>query len=170
MKIMNKKSEIIEIALFGGGCFWGVQEIIRKIEGVFKTEVGYAGGDFPNPTYEDVKEGTTGHAEVLRVEFIPRLISYGALLDYFFRLHNPTQANAQGHDIGSQYRSVIFYFNEEQKNEAEKAKKRAEESGRWNEKIVTKIVEADKFWSAEEYHQDYIKKNPNGYTCHYLRK
>jgi peptide methionine sulfoxide reductase msrA/msrB len=131
--------------------------------------VGYTGGEVPDATYGDVKTGRSGHAEAIRVEFDPARISYGELLDTFFRLHDPTTMNRQGNDVGTQYRSAIFYADEAQRKEAEAAKERAAKSGRWKKPIVTEVVEASEFWPAEDYHQDYLVKNPGGYTCHYLR-
>lgn len=158
-----------EIATLAGGCFWGVEELIRKQAGVLDTEVGYTGGVVPNPTYELVKKGDTGHAESLRVVFDPKKISYENLLLFFFRLHDPTTVNRQGNDRGSQYRSAIFYHSDEQKKTAEAVKARVEKSGKWKQPIVTEIVPAKEFYPAEDYHQDYLQANPNGYTCHYVR-
>jgi peptide methionine sulfoxide reductase msrA/msrB len=158
-----------ETAILAGGCFWGMQDIIRKFPGVVKTEVGYTGGTFPNPTYEDMKTGTTGHAESIRVVFDPERISYEALLGFFFRMHDPTTRNRQGNDIGSQYRSAIFFTSDDQKRTAERVKAAVAASGKWHRPIVTEIVPASTFYSAEEYHQDYLVKHPGGYTCHFLR-
>jgi peptide methionine sulfoxide reductase msrA/msrB len=158
-----------EEALLAGGCFWGVEELIRQLPGVTHVEVGYTGGTKANPTYEDVKTGETGHAESVRIEFDPGKLSYEAILRYFFRLHDPTTKNRQGNDIGTQYRSAIFYESESQKKTAEKVKAEVDKSGKWKKPLTTEIVAAGKFWSAEEYHQDYLQKHPNGYTCHYLR-
>ena len=163
------KMSSTEIATFGGGCFWGVEEIIRKIPGVVSTRVGYTGGDLPDPVYEDVHKGKTGHAESVEVTFNPAKISYEELLGYFFRLHDPTTANRQGNDVGTQYRSVIFYHSEAQKKTAEAVKDRVNHSGKWKNPVVTQIVSAKTFYSAEEYHQKYLEKNPGGYTCHFLR-
>ena len=159
----------VETATLAGGCFWGAQEMLRGLPGVVSTAVGYAGGKTENPKYEDVKTGATGHAESVEIEFDPSKISYGAILDLFFRMHDPTTPNRQGNDAGTQYRSVIFYHGLGQKKEAESAMARARASGRWKKPIVTEIVPAGKFWPAEEYHQDYLKKHPGGYTCHYIR-
>ena len=158
-----------EVAIFAGGCFWGVQGLIRKLPGVTTSEVGYTGGTTSDPTYEDVHTGKTGHAEALRVVFDPKRLRYTELLDYFFRLHDPTTLNRQGNDIGSQYRSVIFYTSEEQRQAAVAAKERAGKSGRWKRPVVTEIVPAELFYRAEEYHQDYLVKHPDGYTCHFIR-
>jgi len=158
-----------EKAVFAAGCFWGVEEIIRKVPGVLGTEVGYTGGEVPNATYDLVKKGTSGHAEAVEVVFDPTKISYAELLSYFFRLHDPTTENQQGNDIGTQYRSVIFYQDESQRVTAEKVKAEVKKSGKWKSEIVTQIVAAKPFYKAEDFHQDYLQKNPNGYTCHFLR-
>lgn len=162
--------ENIETALLAGGCFWGVEDLIRKLKGVLETDVGYAGGTLDNPTYQAVKEGTTGHAESVLIKFDPVQISYGEILDFYFKLHDPTTRNQQGNDKGTQYRSVIFTFNQKQKEEAANAIKRANDSKRWNNKVVTEISESSRFWKAEEYHQDYLVKTPQGYTCHWIRE
>ena len=158
-----------ETAVLAGGCFWGVEEILRKLPGVIDTEVGYCGGELKDPTYEEVKKGTTGHAEAVKIVFNPDQINYETLLNYFFRLHDPTTLNRQGNDIGTQYRSVIFYQSEQQREIAEKKKKQVEASGKWRRPIVTQISPAMPFFSAEKYHQDYLQKHPDGYNCHYLR-
>jgi methionine-S-sulfoxide reductase len=158
-----------ETATLAGGCFWGVEELFRQLPGVLDTTVGYTGGTLENPRYENVKTGRSGHAESLQIVFDPSKISYRAILEYFFRLHDPTTANRQGNDVGSQYRSAIFYHSDEQKKIAESVKTSIEASEKWKRPIVTEIVAATPFYSAEEYHQDYLQKNPNGYTCHYLR-
>ena len=161
----NKNEKII----LAGGCFWGMEEIIRNINGVLKTEVGYTGGKIKNPIYEIVSKGNSGHSEAVLVEFDPKLLSLKELLGYFFRMHDPTTLNRQGNDIGTQYRSSIFYFTEEQKITAERVKKEVDLSKKWENPVVTEIVKADTFYPAEGYHQDYLQKNPGGYTCHYLR-
>lgn len=158
-----------EVAVFGAGCFWGVEEIIRNIPGVINTTVGYTGGTVPDPTYPMITTGKTGHAEAIQVEFDPDRVSYADILDYFFRLHDPTTLNRQGNDRGTQYRSVIFYQDEQQKEVAEKKKEEVDSSGKWGNPIVTEIVSASPFYPAEEYHQDYLQKNPGGYMCHFLR-
>lgn len=159
----------IEKAVLAGGCFWGMEDIIRKIPGVISTEVGYCGGASSTANYEQVKKGSTGHAESIQIEFDSEKVSFGTLLDYFFRMHDPTTKNRQGNDIGTQYRSVIFYQTDSQKKIAEEKKAEAQKSGRWKNPIVTEIIPAQPFYNAEEYHQDYLEKNPGGYTCHYLR-
>lgn len=159
-----------EIALLAGGCFWGVEELFRQQKGVTNTFVGYTGGKTDNAHYEIVKTGVTGHAEAIQIEFNPELTTFEKLLLFFFKMHDPTTPNQQGNDKGTQYRSAIFYSNEEQKQVAEKVIARIEKSGAWKKPIVTEILPAGKFWPAEEYHQDYLQKNPGGYTCHYVRK
>jgi peptide-methionine (S)-S-oxide reductase len=156
-----------ETATLAGGCFWGVEELVRALPGVTDTTVGYAGGTLDNPRYEDVKKGRTGHAESLQIVFDPSEITFGAILDFFFRLHDPTTANRQGNDVGTQYRSAIFYHDEDQRTEAEAAKQRAQSN--WPRPIVTEIVPFTNFYEAEDYHQDYLQRYPNGYTCHYVR-
>jgi methionine-S-sulfoxide reductase len=159
-----------QTAYLSGGCFWGMEELVRQIPGVLETEVGYTGGDTPNATYEIVKTGRTGHAESLKIVFDPAKLSYRHLLFEFFRMHNPTTKNRQGNDIGTQYRSAIFYVNEEQKHTAEEVIRTVESSGEWQAKIVTEVVPFKEFYRAEEYHQDYLIKHPQGYTCHYIRR
>jgi peptide methionine sulfoxide reductase msrA/msrB len=163
------KAPVHETALLAGGCFWGMEEIIRKIPGVIKTTVGYTGGTTPDPTYEEVCTGGTGHAESIQVVFDPTRINYETLLDYFFRMHDPTTLNRQHNDRGTQYRSAIFYTSDAQKQTAERVKLRWDKSGKFNRPIVTEITPATKFYSAEDYHQKYLVKNPGGYTCHVLR-
>ena len=158
-----------ETALLAGGCFWGMENILRSIPGVVDTEVGYSGGDLATPSYDDVTTGRTGHAETVRVTFDPKRLSFEALLGYFFRMHDPTTLNRQENDVGTQYRSAIFYMNEEQKRVAEAVKASVDKSGKWKKPLVTQIVPAGKFWRAEDYHQDYLVHNPNGYNCHVLR-
>ena len=163
-------SATLDTAILAGGCFWGMQEILRKIPGVLETEVGYAGGTTSNPTYEDVSSGETGHAEAVRIVFDPSKLSYDDLLEkYFFRMHDPTTKNRQHNDIGTQYRSAIFVTNTDQRHVAQQVIERVQKSGRWKAPIVTEIADAGPFTRAEEYHQDYLEKHPNGYTCHYLR-
>jgi peptide methionine sulfoxide reductase msrA/msrB len=157
------------LARLAGGCFWGVEELIRKLPGVIATEVGYTGGDESATTYELVKTGTTGQAEAVQVLFDPTKISYQDILLYFFRLHDPTTLNQQGNDKGTQYRSAIFYHNEMQRQVAESVIAQVSETGLWKKPIVTEIVPATSWARAEDYHQDYLQKNPDGYTCHYLR-
>jgi peptide-methionine (S)-S-oxide reductase len=148
----------MEKATFGAGCFWGVEETFRKIDGVTSAAVGYAGGRTENPTYEDVCSHETGHAEVVEIEFDPAKISYRELLEVFWSNHNPTTLNRQGPDVGDQYRSVIFYHSSEQRAAAEASKEELEKSGRFRRPIVTQIEPAPKFYRAEEYHQRYLEK------------
>jgi peptide-methionine (S)-S-oxide reductase len=147
-----------EKATFGAGCFWGVEETFRNLKGVVSTAVGYAGGTKQNPTYEDVCTDKTGHAEVVEVDFNPDEISYDQLLEVFWSNHNPTTLNRQGPDVGTQYRSAIFYHSPEQKAAAEASKERLQNSGKFPRPIVTQVEPAGNFWRAEEYHQQYLKK------------
>jgi methionine-S-sulfoxide reductase len=158
-----------ERATLAGGCFWGMEEIIQKMPGVIETTVGYTGGLTENPTYPQVKTGETGHAEAIDIIFDSEKLRFSDLLDLFFKMHDPTSKNRQGNDIGTQYRSAIFFHDESQKTQAFEAIKRAEASSRWKKAIMTEVVSAQKFYSAEEYHQDYLLKNPGGYSCHYIR-
>lgn len=158
-----------EIAVIAAGCFWGVEELLRELDGVIDTEVGYCNGDGENPVYTLVKTGTTGHAEAVKITFDPDKISYADLIRKFYKLHDPTTKNQQGNDVGTQYRSAIFYVSEAQKATAEEVTKEVEASGVWKKPIVTEIVLLKKFWSAEDYHQDYLQKNPDGYMCHFWR-
>lgn len=162
-------SETTERALLAGGCFWGMQDLVRKLPGVISTRVGYSGGALPFATYNDVKTGATGHAETLEVIFDPAQISFRKLLELFFQIHDPTTINRQGNDIGSQYRSAIFYTNELQREMAQKTIADVEASGLWPGKVVTEIAEAGDFWEAEPEHQDYLERYPHGYTCHFPR-
>lgn len=165
------KSAEKEVAILAGGCFWGMEDILRKIPGVLDTEAGYTGGWLENPKYDDTHDSKSGHAESVKVTFDPKVLSYADLLEkWFFRMHDPTTANRQGNDVGTQYRSAIFYTSEAQKQTAEAVKKRVDASGKWKKPVVTEIVAASKWWPAEDYHQDYLVKHPNGYTCHYLRE
>jgi methionine-S-sulfoxide reductase len=168
-KDTGKATGMRSAAVLAGGCFWGMEDILRDIPGVVETEVGYAGGTTPDATYERVRTGKTGHAEAVRVVFDPERLSYEELLGYFFRMHDPTTRNQQGNDRGTQYRSIIFYADEDQRKVAEAVKARVDASGKWKRPIVTEIVPASDFWSAEDYHQDYLEKHPGGYTCHFLR-
>jgi methionine-S-sulfoxide reductase len=159
-----------EVAVLAGGCFWGVEELLREVPGVIDTEVGYTGGWLENPTYEDTHHGRSGHAEAVRVTFDPSVLSFEELLErWFFRLHDPTTLNRQGNDVGTQYRSAIFPQTEEQREIAERVIAHVEASGRWKRPVTTSIEPAATWYSAEKYHQDYLRKHPGGYTCHYLR-
>lgn len=165
----NISSHKQETAILAGGCFWGMQELFSKLDGVTKTTVGYTGGNIPNPSYKIVTTGLTGHAEAIEIVFNPQKISYEKLLKFFFTIHDPTTLNRQQNDAGTQYRSAIFYSNEVQKKTAENIIAQAERSGVFKNKITTEIAQAGKFYPAEEYHQDYLQKNPYGYTCHHVR-
>ncbi len=154
-----------QTATFAAGCFWGVEAMFRKVNGVLQTTVGYTGGTAPNPTYEKLCTGTTGHAEAVQVVFDPHSISYSELVDFFWTIHNPTVLNRQGPDIGSQYRSSIFCHNDKQKREAEASKAKLEKSGRYKQPVVTQIVPARQFYKAEEYHQRYLEKKGLA-SCH----
>lgn len=145
-------------AMFAAGCFWGVETTFKKVAGVTKTEVGYAGGDQDNPTYKEVCTNTTGHAEVVLVNFDPAVVSYEDLLEVFWDCHNPTTLNRQGADVGSQYRSVIFTYDDEQKALAEKSKAKLEASGRFQNPVVTAVEAVSTYWPAEDYHQNYFEK------------
>lgn len=158
------------VAVLAGGCFWGMEEILRGIPGVLQTEVGYTGGSVSNPSYEDVSSGRSGHAEAVRVVYDESVIGFRQLLaDWFFRMHDPTTRNRQGNDVGTQYRSAIFVTTPSQRQVAESVIRELDESGKFDGPIVTSVEEAGAFTPAEEYHQDYLQKNPGGYTCHYLR-
>lgn len=152
-------------AYIAGGCFWGMEDLFRVRPGIKDTEVGYLGGFNDNPTYRS----HPGHAEGLELVYDPNETSFREILDYFFRIHNPTTANRQGNDIGTSYRSAIFFQNEEEKATAEAVIKIVDESGLWKAKVATNLERFTKFWPAEDYHQDYLVKNPNGYTCHFER-
>lgn len=154
---------MIEKATFAAGCFWGVEAAFQRIDGVISTSVGYMGGDKQNPTYEDVCTGRTGHAEVVRVEFNSVMVPYDQLLETFWKIHDPTTLNRQGPDVGTQYRSAIFYHSPEQKVKAEVSKESLEKSADFNSKIVTEITPASEFYRAEEYHQQYLAKRGR---CH----
>jgi methionine-S-sulfoxide reductase len=160
----------LETIYLAGGCFWGMEEILRKIPGVRETQSGYTGGWLPNPKYDDTHDSKSGHAESVKVVFDPKTLSLEELLEkWFFRMHDPTTLNRQGNDVGSQYRSAIFTFNETQKTTAETVKARVNASGKWRRPVVTEIATASIWSSAEGYHQKYLVKNPGGYTCHFMR-
>jgi peptide-methionine (S)-S-oxide reductase len=154
-----------EMATLGGGCFWCLEAVFQELNGVKKVVSGYAGGAVEKPTYREVSAGTTGHAEVVQVSFDPEKISYKDMLDVFFTIHNPTTLNRQGADVGTQYRSAIFYHNDEQKSIAEKVKGELDRSHVWENPIVTEIAPFQTFYSAEDYHQDYYKQNSNEPYC-----
>lgn len=160
-----------EVAVIAGGCFWGIEEILRAVPGVLATEVGYTGGWLENPTYHDTHDSKSGHAEAVRITFDPSILTFETLLeDWFFKLHDPTTKNRQGNDTGTQYRSAIFFTSPEQQEIAERVKARVEASGTWSRPITTEVTEAAMWYRAEEYHQDYLVKNPGGYTCHWMRE
>ena len=156
-------AEGMEVAFFGGGCFWCVEAVYEKLDGVVSAVSGYAGGSKENPTYEEVSRGTTGHAEVVRIEYDPKVVSYNELLDMFWKSHDPTTLNRQGADVGTQYRSVILYHTEQQKRLAEKSKSRASKD--FDDLIVTEIEPLEAFYPAEKYHQDFYENNPNYGYC-----
>lgn len=159
-----------ETAVLAGGCFWGVEEILRAVPGVVDTDVGYTGGWLENPTYHDTHESKSGHAEAIRVTFDPAVLSFETLLeDWFFKLHDPTTLNRQGNDTGTQYRSAIFPQSAEQRATADAVIGRVNASGKWRGKVATSIEPPATWYSAEPYHQDYLRKNPGGYTCHFMR-
>ncbi|AJW63992.1 Peptide methionine sulfoxide reductase MsrA [Elizabethkingia miricola] len=161
----NKMENKLAYATIGGGCFWCVESCFNMLKGVDSVISGYSGGHKANPTYEEVCTGDTGHAEVVQIAYDPAVISYKQLMEVFLFLHDPTQLNRQGNDIGTQYRSVVFYNSEEQKKETEEALKESEAKQQWNGKYVTQVVPFEKFWTAEAYHQGYYKENPNQPYC-----
>jgi len=152
-------------AILAGGCFWGMQDLIRKRSGVISTRVGYTGGVVSNATYRNHR----GHAEAIEIIYDPRKITYRDILEFFFQIHDPTTRNRQGNDIGDSYRSAIFYISDEQKHIAEDTIADVDASGLWPGKVVTEVVPAGPFWEAEPEHQDYLERYPNGYTCHFVR-
>ena len=154
-----------ETAILAGGCFWGVQDLVRRYRGVLKTRVGYTGGEVANATYRNHR----GHAEAIEIVFDPKLISFRQLLEFFFQIHDPTTLNRQGNDVGDSYRSAIFYTSDAQKQVALDTIKDVNASGLWPGKTVTEVTPAGPFWEAEPEHQDYLERIPNGYTCHFIR-
>ncbi|CAN5532300.1 peptide-methionine (S)-S-oxide reductase MsrA [soil metagenome] len=154
-----------ETAILAGGCFWGVQDLLRRYPGVLETRVGYSGGDVPNATYRN--HGT--HAEAIEIIFDPSVISYRRILEFFFQIHDPTTKNRQGNDVGLSYRSAIYYTSEDQKRVALETIEDVDASGLWPAKVVTEVEPAGPFWQAEPEHQDYLERIPNGYTCHFIR-
>lgn len=153
-------------AVLAGGCFWGLEELFRQQPGIISTEAAYAGGENANPSYEN----HPGHAEALKIEFDPSKTSFREILDFFFRIHDPTTLNRQGNDVGTSYRSAIFYTNDEQKKEAEQFIELVNKNGAWGKPVVTTVEPLTNYSKAEDYHQDYLQKNPGGYTCHFVRK
>lgn len=159
-----------ETVYLAGGCFWGMEDLLRKIPGVVDTEAGYTGGWLKNPKYDDTHDSKSGHAEAVKVVFDPKTLSFADLLEkWFFRMHDPTTLNRQGNDVGTQYRSAIFFMNDEQRRVAEEVKAKVNASGKWKSPVITEIASATTWYKAEDYHQDYLVKNPGGYTCHYMR-
>jgi peptide methionine sulfoxide reductase msrA/msrB len=156
-------------AILAGGCFWGMEELIRALPGVIDTTVGYTGGSVPNPSYESVSTDRTGHAEAIEITYDPNQLSFESLLRFFFRIHDPTTKNRQGNDIGTRYRSTIFISSPAEREIAERVIQEVEKSGKWSRPVTTTLEPAAPFYAAEGYHQDYLQKNPGGYTCHYLR-
>lgn len=154
-----------ETAILAGGCFWGMQDLLRRNPGVLQTRVGYSGGDVPNATYRN--HGT--HAEAIEITFDPAVISYRQILEFFFQIHDPSTPNRQGNDLGPSYRSAIYYLNDEQRAVAEDTAADVDASGLWPDRVVTEIEPAGPFWEAEPEHQDYLERIPNGYTCHFIR-
>lgn len=158
----------MEKATFGGGCFWCVEAVFQRLKGVEKVESGYAGGTVENPTYQEVTTGTTGHAEVIRISYKPEIITYQELLEVFWKTHDPTTLNRQGADVGTQYRSVVFYHNEEQKALAEKYLKKLDASGIWDAPIVTEVKPLEAFYPAENYHQNYYNQHKQAPYCSFV--
>ncbi len=156
---------MIKKAILAGGCFWGLQELIRLQDGVINTRVGYTGGEVENPNYKNHR----GHAEAIEIEYDTNKTSYKKLLDFFFQIHDPTTLNRQGNDQGTSYRSAIFYNNDEEKKEAQNFINIVNKSGRWENAVVTTLEPLHEFYPAEDYHQNYLQKNPEGYTCHFIR-
>ena len=167
--VADTRHQIVETAVLAGGCFWGVEHLIRELDGVLITDVGYTGGSTSEPGYRDVVTGSTGHAEAVRIEFDPRVISYQEILEFFFRMHDPTTLNQQHNDVGTQYRSAIFVQDESQREAAKRVIAGVDASGFWDSPVVTTIEPAGAFTRAEDYHQDYLVKNPGGYNCHFVR-
>ena len=167
---IDKSNENLETAYLAGGCYWGLEELMRKLPGVMSTNVGFSGGNLINATYEDVSMGTTGHAESIEVKFDKKILNYNDLLLYFFKIHDPTTINQQGNDKGTQYRSAIFYVSEKQKKAAHKIIEVVNQSKQWDSPVVTQINPFTNFYLAKESHQKYLKKNPKGYSCHFERK
>jgi peptide-methionine (S)-S-oxide reductase len=158
-------AKLVETAILAGGCFWGMQDLIRKVPGVTSTRVGYAGGDMPNATYRN----HGNHAEAIEVNFDPTQLSFRDLLEFFFQIHDPTTKNRQGNDVGADYRSSIFFTSDAQRVIAEDTISDVDASGIWPGKVVTHVTSAGPFWEAEAEHQDYLQKYPDGYTCHFIR-
>ena len=167
-KTMNTQNPNLETATFGSGCFWCIEAIFERVKGVSKVVSGYSGGEVDNPTYKEVCNGTTGHAECTQIIFDPAFITYDELLEIFWKMHDPTTLNRQGNDVGTQYRSVIFYHNDKQKQKAEYYKNKLTEEKIWDKPIVTEITKFEKFYPAEDYHQEYYENNQNQGYCAYV--
>jgi len=161
----SNSSDHLEVATLGGGCFWCLEPVFDDLQGVVSVQSGYAGGHTPNPSYEQVCTGNTGHAEVVQVTYDPRILSYGDLLRVFFAIHDPTTLNRQGADVGTQYRSLILYHSPEQKSTAEEVIRSLQDEGVWNKPIVTQVVPYETFYQAEDYHQEYFANNPMQPYC-----
>ena len=159
----------LDYVIVAGGCFWGLEDLLRSLDGVTSTKVGYSGGDFDDPTYADIITGKTGHAEAVRVEYDQDEISLEEILHYFFKIHDPTTKNRQGNGVGTSYRSAAFYRDDAQKAIIENVIDEVNEIGRFENPVVTTVALEKEFYDAEEYHQNYLKKNPHGYTCHFER-
>jgi peptide methionine sulfoxide reductase msrA/msrB len=159
----------VKKAILAGGCFWGMEDLFAKLDGVIDVVNGYSGGDIPNPNYNLVSSGFTNYAEAIEVSFDPDIISYDKIVRFFFKIHDPTTLNRQGNDVGTQYRSAIFYINDEQKRISENIIEEATKNNIFKKAIVTKLEKYKNFYKAEDYHQDYLERNPDGYTCHYIR-
>ena len=168
--LANTEKQSLQVAYLSGGCYWGLEELIRKIPGVLHTKVGFSGGHIKNVSYKEVTRGDTGHAESIEIKFNSKILTYKDLLFNFFKMHNPTTINQQGNDKGTQYRSSIFYTNEEQKIIALQVIGLVNKSKKWEDSVVTEVKNFTNFYPAEESHQKYILKNPDGYSCHFVRK
>ena len=166
----NERNRSIETAYLAGGCYWGLEELMRKLPGVTSTQVGFSGGQLKNATYLEVSTGRTGHAESIEVKYDSKVLDYKNLLLYFFKIHDPTTINQQGNDKGTQYRSAIFYVSEQQKEIAQNVIGVVDQSKLWDDQVVTEVVAFSAFYLAKESHQKYLKKNPKGYSCHFERK
>ncbi|MEP2026244.1 MAG: peptide-methionine (S)-S-oxide reductase MsrA [Reichenbachiella sp.] len=165
---LSAQTKKMEIATFGNGCFWCTEAIFQELKGVSKAVSGYMGGEVKNPTYKEVCSGTTGHAEVLQITYDPSVISFDELLEVFWKTHDPTTLNRQGNDVGTQYRSAVFYHNDEQKKLSTEYKKKLDASGAWSDPIVTEITEASTFYAAEDYHQEYFNLNGSQPYCNFV--
>ncbi len=165
-----REASVHKKAVLAAGCFWGVEHLLRQLPGVVSTRVGYTGGRSDKPNYQEITTGNTGHAEAVEVTYDPTQLAYVDLLRAFFRLHDPTTFNRQGNDVGSQYRSTIFFSTPEEQAAARALIAEIDQSGKWSKRVVTQVIAAATFYEAEEYHQKYLVKNPNGYNCHFWRE